>query len=305
MREIGTIVDERQARALADYLLTLNITTKVEPRTKGDGFAVWVHREDRVPEARAALADFEANPSDVRFRAAAKTAREIRKEGEKVEAQHRKLSRDLRDRWEGAMYGRAPLAFALIMASIVVTALIQFQPQVRSALSFSTYSVHFVDDEPVFEDTGFDRIKSGQVWRLITPIFLHFGILHLFFNMVAMRVLGERVEMRKGTCRFALLVLASALVGNVGQFFLTGGGFGGMSGVIFAIAGYLWVKGQGDPGDGLSLDNQSFNYMLIWFSLGFLAPILMPDAQGFPFNMANVAHGGGLAVGVLFGLLRF
>ncbi len=305
LREIGTIVDERQARALADYLLTLNITTKVEPNAAG--FALWVHREERVAEARAALAEFTSNPADPRFQAAAKTAQALRKEREKLEAKHRKLSMDFRDRWEGAMYGRAPLAFGLILASIVVTALVTFRPiQTMDALGFSRITFEGLgDQEGVETDTGFDAIRSGEVWRLITPIFLHFGIWHILFNMIALRVFGERVEMRKGTWRFALLVVVSALVGNVGQFFLTGGGFGGMSGVVFALAGYLWVKGQVDPEDGLSLDNRSFQYMLIWFSLGFVAPILMPGVQGPLTNMANVAHGGGLAVGVLFGLLKF
>ena len=301
MREIGTIIEERRAKALADYLLTLNITTKVEPKA-GGGFALWVHREDRVPEARAALADFEVNPADPRFQAAARTAREIRKQADKAESDHRKRSRDLRDRWEGAMYGRAPLAFGLIAASVIVTALMNFYGPTYSVL---TFSVRLVDDEGRVFDTGFARILGGEVWRLVTPIFLHFGIFHLFFNMAAMRVFGERIEMRKGTWRFALLVVVSAIVGNVGQFLYNGGGFGGMSGVVFALAGYLWVKGQVQPEDGLSLDNRSFNYMLIWFAVGFLGPVLMPEARGFPFNMANVVHAGGLAVGVLFGLLKF
>ena len=300
MREIGTIVEERRAKALADYLLTLNITTKVEP--KPGGFAIWVHREDRVPEARAALADLESNPADPRFQAAAKTAKEIRKQAEKVEAEHRKLSRDLRDRWEGAMYVRAPLAFGLIAASVAVFVGLFVFPPTYFALAFS---VQLVDVNGFESETGFRRIFEGQYWRLVTPILLHFGIFHLFFNMTAMRIFGEQVEMRKGTWRFALLVVVSAIAGNVGQFLYNGGGFGGMSGVVFALAGYLWVKGQVQPEDGLALGNRSFQYMLIWFAVGFLGPVLMPEARGFPFNMANVVHAGGLAVGVLFGLLRF
>ena len=302
MREIGTIAREKDARALADYLLTLNITTKLEPRA--GGWAIWVHREERVPEARVVLADFEKDPDDARFHAASRTAKEIRKKEEQVEKRYRKRVKNFRDRWEGSMYLRAPLAFALIVASVVVTGLMQFSPSVFDLLSFSKEELREGVD---FVDTGFAAISSGQVWRLVTPIFLHFGLIHLFFNMAAMRYLGERVEMRKGTWRFALIVLVAAIGGDVGEYYKSGGGFGGMSGVVFALAGYLWVKGHTDPGDGLSLDQRSVNWMLAWFLLGIIAPMTAgPEApHAFPYNMANIAHGIGLGVGMLFGLLRF
>jgi GlpG protein len=304
LREIGSIAREQDARTLADHLLTLNITTKLEP--KGGGWAVWVHREDRVPEARAVLAEFEKDPSDPRFRGSVKTAKEIRKQLKQEEKAYRKRVRDLRDRWEGAMYLRAPLAFALIVFSVVVTVLMHFSYSTVFYLSFSER--FFTAFGALDRDTGFEAIKRGEVWRLITPIFLHFGIFHLFFNMTAMRYLGERVETRKGTWRFALICLVAAIGGNVGQFYKSGGAFGGMSGVVFALAGYLWIKGHTDPADGLFLSERSVNWMLGWFLLGIIAPLTVGNDQvprGFPYNMANVAHGVGLGVGMVFGLLRF
>ena len=302
MREIGSIAREKDARTLADHLLTLNITTKIEPR--GNAWAVWVHREDRVPEARAILSEFEKDPADPRFQASAKTAKEIRKQSEQVEKAYQKRVKSLRDRWEGSMYLRAPLAFALIAISVAVTVLMHFFPQLEDYLFFSEMT--FNRRGFLIEDTGFEAIQHGQVWRLITPIFLHFGIFHLFFNMTAMRYLGEQIEMRKGTWRFALICLVAAIGGNVGEFYKSGGAFGGMSGVVFALAGYLWIKGHTDPEDGLSLNQRSVNWMLGWFLMGIILPMSMPNApKTFPFNMANVAHGVGLGVGMAFGLLRF
>jgi GlpG protein len=302
LREIGSINREKDARTLADYLLTLDITTKLEP--KGEGWAIWVHREDRVPEARAILDDFEKDPAGPRFQSAAKTADEIRKKTEKDEKAYRKRVKSLRDRWEGSMYLRAPLAFALIVVSVAVTALMHFVPSMEFYLYFSAM---FEGEKGELYDTGFDAIRHGEVWRLVTPIFLHFGIFHLFFNMVGMRYLGERIEMRKGTWRFALICLVAAIGGNVGEFFKSGGAFGGMSGVVFALAGYLWIKGHTDPEDGLSLDQRSVNWMISWFLLGIILPMTAgPETpRGFPYNMANVAHGVGLGVGMVFGLLRF
>ena len=305
LREIGIITGEKEASVLADYLLTLNITTKLEPRP--DGWVLWVHREDRVPEAHSILADFQANPADPRFQAATRTAREIRKQAEKVEKEHRKKVKDFRERWEGAIYHRAPISFGLIVASIVVTA-IQHTTQswdypVFDRLSFSVLGY---DAQGAVVDTGFAKIRHGELWRLITPIFMHGGLVHLFFNMLAMRYLGEQVEMRKGPWRFILIALVAAIVGNVGQFYNTGGSFCGMSGVVFALAGYLWIKGHADPEDGLSLDQRSVNWMLAWFLLGIIAPLTAgPNPpNGFPYNMANVAHGVGLAAGMVFGLMK-
>jgi GlpG protein len=307
LREIGTLEREQDARALADHLLTLEITTKLEPRA--DRWALWVHREDRVPEARAVLTEFEKDPTDPKFHASAKHAREIRKEADRKEKAYRKRTRDLRERWEGPMYVRSPLAFALIAISVGVMVLRHFTGLAYLSLRFSDLAF---DPEGFVYDTGFDAIRRGEVWRIITPIFLHVSIWHLLFNMLAMRYFGERVEMKKGTWRFALICLVGAIGGNVGQFFVSGGNFEGMSGVVFALAGYLWIKGHTDPEDGLSLDQRSANLMILWFLLGIVAQATEMQNPGSPrilpgmfYNMANVAHGVGLAGGMVFGLMRF
>jgi GlpG protein len=307
LREIGSIAREQDAKTLADHLLTLNITTKIVP--KDGSWGIWVHREDRVTEARTVLGEFVKNPADPRFLSSAKTAKEIRKQSEQVEKAYRKRVKDLRDRWEGSMYERAPLAFGLIVLCVIVQALQKFYPSTEHYFWFSIW--YFDPTTRSFHDTGFEAITHGEVWRLITPVFLHFGIWHLLFNMMGMRFFGERIEMRKGTWRFGFICLVAAIGGNVGQFYNTGGTFGGMSGVVFALAGYLWIKGHTDPSDGLSLDQRNVNLMLIWFVLGVYAQVTGSDPNSpriLPsvfYNMGNVAHGVGLVIGMVFGLLRF
>src|SRR5205814_9740200 len=94
------------------------------------------------------------------------------------------------------------------------------------------------------------EIKNGQLWRLITPIFVHGGFLHLLFNMWWMRDLGFMIEQRKGSLRLALMVLLVAIPSNIAQYMTAGPWFGGMSGVVYGLFGYIWMKGKFSPHEG-------------------------------------------------------
>lgn len=300
MRELGIIPEERHARALADFLLTREIATQVVANRDGR-FAVWVQNEDRLPEAREVYAEFQQDPDAERFHAASRSARALRKQAEAVEKEHRRKSLDLRDRWEGPLHRRAPLTFALTALSIA--AFIGDTVDFRT-YGWLSYSVRALMPDDSVRDLGFANILRGEVWRLVTPIFMHFGGMHILFNMMALVAFGQRIEMARGRGRFLALVLIAAVLSNTGQYLFNGGGFGGMSGVCFALAGYLWVKGQVAPEQGLSLDRRNAELMFVWFLLGVFAPVLFPGNQGFPFNMANVAHGVGLLAGMALAALR-
>lgn len=300
LRELGIITEERNARALADYLLTREIVSKVVANRDGR-FSLWVRDEDRLDEARQVHEEFVRNPDDERFQGAARTAKQIRKQAEAAEKEHRRKSLDLRDRWEGPIYRRAPLTSALFAISVAVFVAEKIDHLIYFRLMFSTFAV---TEDGELRDLGFRAIRSGEVWRLVTPIFIHFGPAHILFNMLALLAFGQRIEMVRGRGRFLALVLLSAVASNVGQYLAKGGMFGGMSGVIFALGGYLWIKGQVAPGQGLGLDSRNAQYMFIWFLVGVLAPLANPEGTGFPYNMANFAHGIGLLAGLVLGLLR-
>jgi len=151
-------------------------------------------------------------------------------------------------------------------------------------------------------------VRQGEVWRLVTPILLHFSPTHLLFNMLALVYWGGALESRYGTGRFLLMVLGLALVTNLAQYFLgrglvwengqlwcvTSTQFGGMSGVIYGLFGFLWYKTRYRPQSELRLPTAVMVISLAWFVLcwtGALGPI------------ANVAHTAGLALGWVLGRL--
>jgi rhomboid protease GluP len=82
-----------------------------------------------------------------------------------------------------------------------------------------------------------DLIVSGQLWRLITPVFLHGSILHIGFNMYALYVLGPGLERHYGHTRFLGLYLLSGFAGNVISFWFSSAYSLGSSTAIFGLLG--------------------------------------------------------------------
>jgi len=142
---------------------------------------------------------------------------------------------------------------------------------------------------------GLIEIRHGEVWRLVTPIFLHFGQLHIIFNGAALWSVGGALEQRRGALELGILVTVFAALSNLAEYVWSGHGFfGGMSGVLFGLLGYLWIRGQLDPRFGLRLPNPVIGMLLIWFALCWVG--IIP-------NVANMAHSGGLLAGLAAGFV--
>ncbi len=82
-----------------------------------------------------------------------------------------------------------------------------------------------------------EYILAGQLWRFVTPMFLHGSLLHIGFNMYALVIIGLPLEKRFGHLRFLLLYLSGAFAGNVFSFLLTDNPSLGASTAIFGLLG--------------------------------------------------------------------
>jgi membrane associated rhomboid family serine protease len=142
---------------------------------------------------------------------------------------------------------------------------------------------------------NFDQIQKGEAWRLFTPMFLHFGIMHILFNMMWLWDFGRILESRFRSGRFLLLVLFTSLAANVAQAMVSHAGFGGMSGVNYGLFGFILIRQKFHPAGDIRLNPQTTPWLLIWLVVCF---------TGVVGPVANAAHVAGLVSGGVIGWIN-
>lgn len=283
MRMIGEISSDKHAATFRDYLYVKGIENEVERESNGV-YSLWVHDEEQISLAKDLLARFLANPMAAEFKNVADAARrKMKAQAEEDEAARTRVIDGRQALAESAAGYNPYFSVLLLVASIGVFSVCNLDDKNLPARDLLLISA-----------TGRDlpEVMSGEIWRLITPIFLHGGWPHILLNMLALKDLGPMIEGKFGTRYFCLLVLVTAVCSNVAQDFTSGPLFGGMSGVIYGLLGFCWVRGKYDPKSEMELPAESVVMMLAWF---FLCMFHLVS------GIANTAHGVGLLVGMVWG----
>lgn len=138
-------------------------------------------------------------------------------------------------------------------------------------------------------------IEDSQWWRLLGPAFFHFSVLHIVFNSLWWWTLGQQIERTLGSSGLCIVFCITALVSNVIQNWVSGPNFGGLSGVVYGLVGFVWWIGWLRPAWGIKLPKPVIGFMLVWLLLGY-ADVLW-------VSVANTAHTSGLISGCLLALL--
>jgi membrane associated rhomboid family serine protease len=199
-------------------------------------------------------------------------------------------------RYARALFSRAtPVTYALLAANVAVSVLITIasggtteDPTTLVAFGAKTNAL----------------LRSGEWFRLITPIFIHAGFLHLLLNSYALWVVGMQVEKLYGSARFLLIYLLSGVGGMAGSYF--GQEFlrksadapsVGASGAIFGLFGVLAVFGfryrsELPPAIRRAMTGGVLPVIVLNLFIGFSIPFI-----------DNSAHIGGLLTGAALALI--
>lgn len=291
MRKIGTLPSEQQAKLFEDFLLTEEIGANVD--TSGDEWSIWILDEDQVEQAKQELAAFTEDPGAEKYQAATRQAEAIRDERIAQARAAVKRQVKVRDTWNQPFTSRCPVTSLLIGVSVVVFLLMQtndYNIPIRQALSICSFEV---SGDMVRYDTRLLDIQKGELWRLVSPIFLHFGPLHILFNCIMTYQLGGAIEINRGSLKLAAMVILIAVPSNLAQYWFSGPMFGGLSGVVYGLFGYMWMKSLYDPQSSFFIPPNMVIILIGWFFL---------CIAGVVGNVANYAHGFGLGTGIVIGL---
>ncbi|WP_296260247.1 MULTISPECIES: rhomboid family intramembrane serine protease [unclassified Pseudomonas] len=168
------------------------------------------------------------------------------------------------------------------------------------ALSWLTFNDFRVNGDYVMFTPVETTLAAGQWWRVISPMLIHFGVLHLVMNALWFWELGRRIEVRQGSWQLLGLTLAISAFSNYGQYFWSGPSlFGGLSGVLYGLLGHCWIFQLLAPNPIYRLPRGVLVMMLGWLVLCMTGLISL---LGFG-EIANGAHVGGLIIGCVTGLV--
>lgn len=194
----------------------------------------------------------------------------------------------------------SPLTAAVLLLTLL-TAAVTLLGDNYGAIRWLNFSDFHIEGEYAYFATLEQTLATNQWWRLVTPIFVHFGFLHLAMNSMWYWELGRRIESRQGALMLLGLTLVFALVSNASQYVFGGPGiFGGLSGVLYGLLGHCWLFQKLAPGDAYRLPSGVVALMLIWLVVCLTGAI---EVLSFgTLAIANAAHVGGLVVGCITGV---
>ncbi|NVJ61595.1 MAG: rhomboid family intramembrane serine protease [Gammaproteobacteria bacterium] len=274
MNIVGRLNSERATLAFVDYLKTVGIDCQF--KKEGDSFLLGVPNQSDINRAQLELETFLINPNLPKYREASwEAGREHKLSGVSGE----KLLSKFLER-------SGPITITISCIAIAVSLITGFGTNEVTKL--------FLFDER--------EILSGEIYRMITPIFIHFPVLgivfmHLLFNLMWFWDLGGVIERRLNSFTLIYHIVTIGVLSNFAEYLIHrdkilanyDSRFGGLSGVVFGLLGYLFLRGKIDKHFGVKLNPSIMTFMLIWLALGF---------TGMLGSVANAAH----AVGLISGL---
>lgn len=276
--EIGALKDRSLAFTFTDYLNSIGIKATAKPGF-GASYSIYVANEADISKAKLELLRYGNNPFAKAYNQASWS------QGRKVKRE-RTMGGGFLSFSMGTYQWQLLSLASLIEVVCLAIYLVMLVPDFNDLLvrAFGWFSLS-------------DVTQDFEIYRVITPIFLHFGIFHIAFNLVMFEAFGRPIERHFGAFKLGYIVLSIAIVSNILQIFFTPQGaiFGGMSGVVYGLIGYMGILSRRDdlPED-LRLPQGLLLVSFIFIGIGF-----------FFSGIANLCHVGGMLLGLVLGFMDF
>lgn len=291
MRLLRELPDELSAQRLVDALSDQGIETELKRGESALG--VWVIDEAHMRRASDLASGWLERGEREAYERSASRGMRARELSARIE-ERRLRQRDAVARQLQALTRPrpAPLTWGLIALSIAVGLLTELGAERTMVAGLTITDPRVPADVTLVSVFGFTfpwlALPLYQPWRLVTPILVHFGLLHILFNMLWLRDLGRIIEGAHGARYLGAFVIVCAVISNIAQYQIGQHPlFAGMSGVVYGLLALIWLRGRLDPWVGYGLSTSTMQFMLIWFVLGFVGN----------FGIANWCHLFGLLVG--------
>ncbi|WP_437614719.1 rhomboid family intramembrane serine protease GlpG [Erwinia sp. V71] len=252
----------RLAQAFVDYMATRGVRLRIE---HGETYTLLLDDESQAALVENELQQFVRDPLHPRYQDASWQSGNT---ASGLQYQRSSILANIRER-------AGPLTMVVMIACVAVYILMQIVGD-RTMLYWLAW--------PASESQYF------QVWRWVSHALLHFSLLHIAFNVMWWWYLGGAVEKRLGTGKLVVIALISALLSGWMQAKFSGIWFGGLSGVVYALMGYVWLRGERDPASGVFLERGLMAFAILWLVIGYFG--------AFGLAIANAAHVTGLLVGL-------
>ncbi len=345
MRRIGILSGLAKATRFRKYLLTQQVDSVIERGSDDGCWEIWVQNEDDIEKAKFELTGFQSAPDDPRFAVddQANRIRESKvdqrwkgrtpgstsertieltvdsppgqtEEISSIAAVDREPTVDVNPLLDSeTRQSNIPVTIAIVALSVIASFSTNFaQPRgsrIPGKVTLEQQIYHgmtFVDRRDYQRNHDpFAELKTGEAWRIFTPMFLHGNMFHLLFNMFFIFLLGSIIERIHGSLFFLFLALVTHAAGMMVQVLLPdspimpeslrGSPFAiGASGAAYGLFGFMWIRPWLDRDYPIELDPTQL--ILI---LGGLIVCMTPIVK----HVANGAHLGGLAAGVMVALV--
>lgn len=272
--KLVSLSERRLALAFSDYLSSIGLANHVQEEE--GAFSVILEHEPDLSQARQELDDFLSAPMDPRYWQASWQS------GHVQDAPVYGTTGTGLSRW---LQRAGPVTRLVLLLCVITFAALNLSPE-------------FVFNGLRYPEALRVSAISPEWWRLLTPAIMHFSFMHVAFNLLWWWELGGLIERGQSGRRLLGVAVVIALVSNAAQGAQYGSGFGGLSGVIYGLLGYLWLYPVLNPAAGFRVRREILWFMLGWLALGYTGLL---DVIFGP--VSNVGHLSGLLTGMVLGVV--